>query len=225
VLLPLVSSFFAGLFVIGRSFRCVTFRFAQCSLLLPFPLLVLGPCACRPLPFSSVSAVIWFKCHWISIIVRAVCSPGNHIGANSSFARPVVRRRRLTQDNVEVGLQCRVVSRGVIVTRQMPFMTTMPVAKYVVIPSLSDGRRSKMARKPAARAEFTLFDVVYEDGSQRSNRRVPSEILNSLDSEALTRASIEEQDRLIAEKSGTPAIAVKSIHRSGSKRADAKRSN
>jgi hypothetical protein len=97
--------------------------------------------------------------------------------------------------------------------------------EYVVIPSLSDGRRSKMARKPAARAEFTLFDVVYEDGSQRSNRRVPSEILNSLDSEALTRASIEEQDRLIAEKSGTPAIAVKSIHRSGSKRADAKRSN
>jgi hypothetical protein len=81
-----------------------------------------------------------------------------------------------------------------------------------------------MARKPATRGEFTLFDVIYENGSQRSNRRVPSEILNSLDGDALARASIEEQDRLIAEKSGTPAIAVKSIHRSGSKRADGKRS-
>ena len=37
-----------------------------------------------------------------------------------------------------------------------------------------------MARKPATRAEFILFDVVYEDGSQRSNRRVPSEILAAL---------------------------------------------
>ena len=77
-----------------------------------------------------------------------------------------------------------------------------------------------MARKPATRAEFTLFDVVYEDGSQRSNRRVPSEMLGGLDGDAPARAVIEEQDRLIAEKSGTPAIPVKSIHRSGSKKAD-----
>ena len=76
-----------------------------------------------------------------------------------------------------------------------------------------------MARKPATRAEFTLFDVVYEDGSQRSNRRVPSEVLGGLDGDAPARVVIEEQDRLIAEKSGTPAIAVKSIYRSGSKRA------
>jgi hypothetical protein len=77
-----------------------------------------------------------------------------------------------------------------------------------------------MARKPASRAEFTLFDVVYEDGSQRSNRRVPSEILGSLDGDGPARAVIEEQDRLIAEKSGVQALAVKSLHRSGSKRAD-----
>jgi len=74
-----------------------------------------------------------------------------------------------------------------------------------------------MARKPATRVEFTLFDVVYEDGSQRSNRRVPSEVLGGLDGDAPARAIIEEQDRLIAERSGTPAIAVKSIHRSGRK--------
>jgi hypothetical protein len=77
-----------------------------------------------------------------------------------------------------------------------------------------------VARKPATRAEFTLFDVVYEDGSQRSNRRVPSEVLGGLDGDAPARAIIEEQDRLIAEKSGTPAIPVKSIHRSGSKKPD-----
>ena len=77
-----------------------------------------------------------------------------------------------------------------------------------------------MARKPATRAEFTLFDVVYEDGSQRSNRRVPSEVLGGLDGDAPARAVIEEQDRLIAEKSGTAALAVKSIHRSGTRKAD-----
>jgi hypothetical protein len=75
-----------------------------------------------------------------------------------------------------------------------------------------------MARKPATRVEFTLFDVVYEDGSQRSNRRVPSQVLGGLDGDAPARAIIEEQDRLIAEWSGTPAIAVKSMHRSGSKK-------
>jgi hypothetical protein len=77
-----------------------------------------------------------------------------------------------------------------------------------------------MARKPATRAEFALFDVVYEDGSQRSNRRVPSEILVGLDGDAPARAVIEEQDRLIAEKSGNPVLAVKSIRRSNGKWAD-----
>ena len=77
-----------------------------------------------------------------------------------------------------------------------------------------------MARKPATRVEFTLFDVIYEDGSQRSNRRVPSDILGGLDGDAPARAIIEEQDRLIAERSGTPPLAVKSMHRSGSKKAD-----
>jgi hypothetical protein len=74
-----------------------------------------------------------------------------------------------------------------------------------------------MARKPATRAEFDLFDVFYTDGTQRSNRRVPREILGSLDGDAPARAVIEEQVRLIAEKSGQPAPAVQSIRRSGAK--------
>jgi hypothetical protein len=74
-----------------------------------------------------------------------------------------------------------------------------------------------MARKPASRTEFTLFDVFYEDGSQRSNRRVPSDVLGGLDGDAPARTFIEEQDRLIADKSGLPAMALKSMKRSGGK--------
>jgi hypothetical protein len=47
-----------------------------------------------------------------------------------------------------------------------------------------------------------------------------SDVLGGLDGDAPARAIIEEQDRLIAERSGTPAIAVKSIHRSGNRKAD-----
>jgi hypothetical protein len=82
---------------------------------------------------------------------------------------------------------------------------------------MRNDRRTIVARKPATRAEFALFDVFYEDGSQRSNRRVPIEVLGGLDGDAPARAVIEEQDRLIAEKSGNPALAVKSIRRSGGK--------
>ena len=92
-------------------------------------------------------------------------------------------------------------------------MIAMPPAMRGII---EQSQETEMARKPATRVEFTLFDVVYEDGSVRSNRRVPSDVLAGLDGDAAARAVIEEQDRIIAEKSGTPAVAVKSIHRSGS---------
>ena len=47
----------------------------------------------------------------------------------------------------------------------------------------------KMARKPGTRAgaEFVLFDVVYEDGSQRSNRRVPSAVLGGAERDGTRR--------------------------------------
>ena len=72
-----------------------------------------------------------------------------------------------------------------------------------------------MARKPGTRAEFVLFDVVYEDGSQRSNRRVPSEVLDGLNKDEPARAVIEKQDQQIAEKSGRQPLAIKSIRRAG----------
>jgi hypothetical protein len=74
-----------------------------------------------------------------------------------------------------------------------------------------------MAKKPASRAEFVMFDVVYEDGSRRSNRRVPSVVLGGIDGDAPARATIEEQDRVIAEKSGIPVISIDYICRSGGK--------
>lgn len=74
-----------------------------------------------------------------------------------------------------------------------------------------------MARKPTKKTEFVLFDVVYEDGSQRSNRRVPGEALGGLDGDEPARAIIEQQDRAIAEKSGQIPLQIKTILRAGAK--------
>jgi len=72
-----------------------------------------------------------------------------------------------------------------------------------------------MAKKPTARTEFVLFDVIYEDGSQRSNRKVDAHLLGGLDGDEPAREAIMEQDRAIAEKSGVPPLEIKSIKRSG----------
>ncbi len=62
-----------------------------------------------------------------------------------------------------------------------------------------------MPKKPGTnpKGEFAFFDVTYEDGSQRSNRRVPTSLLGGLeDDDKAARGFIIEQDREIAEKSG-----------------------
>jgi hypothetical protein len=76
-----------------------------------------------------------------------------------------------------------------------------------------------MARKPGSRTvgEFVLFDVIYEDGTQRSNRRVPASALGGLDKDEPARAIIAEQDAAIAEKAGVPAMPIKTIRRAGAK--------
>ena len=76
---------------------------------------------------------------------------------------------------------------------------------------------SKKSKKGAVVGEFALFDVIYEDGSQRSNRKVPAELLGGLDGDDPAKAEIEAQDQAIAEKSRVPPLAIKSIKRSGSK--------
>jgi hypothetical protein len=72
-----------------------------------------------------------------------------------------------------------------------------------------------MAKKPTARSEFVMFDIVYEDGSQRSNRKVSSDILGGLDGDEPARTAIMDQDRAISERSGLPPLAIKTIRRSG----------
>jgi hypothetical protein len=74
-----------------------------------------------------------------------------------------------------------------------------------------------MAKKPGTRAEFVFFDVLYEDGSRRSNRRVPSNVLGGLDADAPARTVIEQQDREIAERSGLAPVPIKSVERSRAK--------
>ena len=85
-----------------------------------------------------------------------------------------------------------------------------------------DSKREKprMPKKPGTnpKGEFAFFDVVYEDGSQRSNRRVPSELLGGLEGDEPARGFIMEQDREIAEKSGRPVLQIKSIERVGAKK-------
>lgn len=73
--------------------------------------------------------------------------------------------------------------------------------------------RSKQKPKPQETG-FILFDVYYEDGSRRSNRRVPRAALNGLDGDAPARQIIEEQDREIAAKSGRPPLAIAKLVRS-----------
>jgi hypothetical protein len=69
-------------------------------------------------------------------------------------------------------------------------------------------------RKQPVHSGFVLFDVVYQDGSRTSNRKVPSADLGGLDGDAPARAFIEAQDRDIAAKSGHPRGPIKTIARS-----------
>ena len=80
--------------------------------------------------------------------------------------------------------------------------------------------KPRMPKKPGTnpKGEFAFFNVVYEDDTQRSNRRVPAELLGGLDGDEPARAFIHEQDREIAKKSGRPALEIKSISRVGAKK-------
>src|SRR3546814_5209889 len=76
--------------------------------------------------------------------------------------------------------------------------------------------RKSMARKnkKSLDSTYVLFDVVYEDGTQTSNRKVPSAELGGLDGDEPARGIIEAQDRKIAEMSGRPLGPIKSMRRS-----------
>ncbi|MGE0853789.1 MAG: hypothetical protein AB7O44_29945 [Hyphomicrobiaceae bacterium] len=68
-------------------------------------------------------------------------------------------------------------------------------------------------RKPTAKFEFVLFNVVYDDGSMTSNRKVPGSVLGGLEGDDPALAVLEAQDREIAQRSGRPRPRIKSISR------------
>lgn len=71
-----------------------------------------------------------------------------------------------------------------------------------------------MAMKSRASTAFVMFDVVYTDGTLRSNRKVPASVLGGLDGDEPARGVIEAQDRETALASGRAAGDVRSIVRS-----------
>ena len=72
-----------------------------------------------------------------------------------------------------------------------------------------------MGKRSAGRRveEFVLFDVLYEDGSRTSNRKVPGLELGGVDGDLPAKTYIEAQDRQIAEISGKPRTPIKSLTR------------
>ncbi|MDP4026971.1 hypothetical protein Q8W71_30745 [Methylobacterium sp. NEAU 140] len=73
---------------------------------------------------------------------------------------------------------------------------------------------SKRIRQLPQERGFVLFDVVYEDGSRASNRRVPAEILGGLDGDEPARQVIEHQEAGIAGKAGRAPRAIQSLMQS-----------
>src|SRR5215469_2529504 len=74
---------------------------------------------------------------------------------------------------------------------------------------------SAMARKKKLpNSGFVLFDVIYEDGTRSSNRKIDTNELDALDIDASARAIIESQDRKIAETFGRARGPIKSVTRS-----------
>src|SRR3974390_3241017 len=105
-------------------------------------------------------------------------------------------------------------------TGEISFSAQAPVRAICFDSGALIGDKPRMPKKPGTnpKGEFAFFDVVYEDNSQRSNRRVPSELLGGLDGDESVRAFIRQQDREIAEKPGRPALEIKSISRVGAKK-------
>lgn len=69
-------------------------------------------------------------------------------------------------------------------------------------------------RKPPGQAGFVLFDVIYEDGTKSSRRRVPASAVSTYEGDAPAKTLIMAQDRKIAEVSGLDRGPIRTIMRS-----------
>ncbi len=70
-----------------------------------------------------------------------------------------------------------------------------------------------MARKKPTDNTYVFFNIIYEDGSLSSNRKVLSAELLGQEGDAPAKWLIEAQDRKIAEMSGNPRGPIKAISR------------
>lgn len=71
-----------------------------------------------------------------------------------------------------------------------------------------------MKRKPRLATSFVLFDVIYQDGTRTSYRKVPAMQIGEFDDIKAATAFIEEQDRKVAELSGAQRSPIKQVLRS-----------
>jgi hypothetical protein len=70
-------------------------------------------------------------------------------------------------------------------------------------------------KKERAIQGFVMFDVLYEDGTRSSRRKLPAADIAEY-GEAHAKTMIMDQDRKIAEMSGNPRGPIQSISRSDS---------
>lgn len=71
------------------------------------------------------------------------------------------------------------------------------------------------ARTKSKAVEYVLFNVLYEDGSRTSNRKIPASEIEGVNMDRAVKAFFEAQDRKIAEASGMPRGAIKTVTRAG----------
>jgi hypothetical protein len=71
-----------------------------------------------------------------------------------------------------------------------------------------------MKKKTRPETSFVLFDVVYQDGTRTSYRKVPAAHINEFDGLGAAKAFIEDQDRKVAALSGVPRGPIKAVLRS-----------
>jgi hypothetical protein len=61
---------------------------------------------------------------------------------------------------------------------------------------------------------FVMFDIIYQDGSRSSHRKIPASQIGGLDGDTNAQSLIEEQDRKISDMSGVRRGPIKTIVRS-----------
>ena len=69
-------------------------------------------------------------------------------------------------------------------------------------------------KKDKVEDNFVMFDVVYEDGTRSSRRKINAAGLQKDEIEDFARTEIMTQDRKIAEMSGKPRGNIKELARS-----------